>query len=145
MYRRSPELQVFLIHPGGPFSGNKRTACWSLPKGIIEDDEEQLAAAQREFNEETGIAVDGPFEPLGQVAYANGKRVVAWAVEHDCPDPCVPVSNTFMLEWPPRSGRMQEFPEADEGRYFGLDEARRVILPAQAPFLDRLVALLETK
>jgi predicted NUDIX family NTP pyrophosphohydrolase len=143
MYRRTPWLQVFLIHPGGPFYANKRTGVWSVPKGLIEDGEDELAAAVREFTEETGIAIAGPFTPLGQVAYSNGKQVLVWAVEHDCPEPCVVVSNTFTLEWPPRSGRLQEFPEADDGRYFGLDEARAAILPAQAPFLDRLVQLLE--
>jgi predicted NUDIX family NTP pyrophosphohydrolase len=143
MYRRTPWLQVFLIHPGGPFYANKQAGVWSVPKGLIEDGEEELAAAVREFTEETGIAVEGPFTPLGRVAYSNGKQVLVWAVERDCPEPCVAVSNTFTLEWPPRSGRLQEFPEADDGRYFGLDEARAAILPAQAPFLDRLVQLLE--
>jgi predicted NUDIX family NTP pyrophosphohydrolase len=142
MYRRSPELQVFLIHPGGPFFAHKRKAVWSLPKGLVEEGEEELAAAVREFTEETGIVVEGPFEGLGEVVYSSGKHVVAWAVEHDCPAPCVPMSNTFTLEWPRGSGRRQEFPEADDGRYFGLDEARAVILPAQAAFLDRLGELL---
>ena len=143
MYRRTPELQLFLIHPGGPFYTNKRIAVWSLPKGLVEPDEDELGAAVREFTEETGIVIEGPYEPLGEVVYTNGKHVTAWAVEHDCTDVCVPVSNTFTLEWPPRSGRLQEFPEADDGRYFSLDEAREAILPAQAPFLDRLVELLE--
>ena len=124
MYRRSPELQVFLIHPGGPFYAHKQEAVWSLPKGLVEEGEDDLAAAVREFTEETGIAVDGPYEALGEVTYSNGKHVAAWAVEHDCPAPCVPMSNTFTLEWPRGSGRLQEFPEADDGRYFGLDEAR---------------------
>jgi predicted NUDIX family NTP pyrophosphohydrolase len=143
MYRRSPELQVFLIHPGGPFYANRQRGVWSLPKGVIEDGEDALEAAVREFTEETGIAVEGPYEALGEVVYTSGKHVLAWALERDCPAPCLQVSNTFTLEWPRRSGRLQEFPEADDGRYFGLDEARTAILPAQAPFLDRLVDLLE--
>jgi predicted NUDIX family NTP pyrophosphohydrolase len=145
MYRRLPELQVFLIHPGGPFHAGKRTAVWSLPKGLVEGEEDELSAAVRELGEETGIAVEGPFVPLGSVVYANGKQVAAWAVEHDCRDACVLSSNTFTIEWPPRSGRLQAFPEADEGRYFGLAEAHEAILPAQAPFLDRLVELLERR
>jgi predicted NUDIX family NTP pyrophosphohydrolase len=145
MYRRLTELQVFLIHPGGPFYAHRQRAVWSLPKGVIEDGEDALEAAIREFAEETGVAVDGPYEALGEVVYTNGKHVLAWAVEHDCPAPCLPVSNTFTLEWPPRSGRLLEFPEADDGGYFGLDEARTAILPAQAPFLDRLVELLERR
>lgn len=143
MYRRTPQVQVFLIHPGGPFYAGRLTGVWSLPKGLVEPGEDELSAAVREHAEETGIAVEGPYEALGEVVYANGKQVVAWAVEHDCLDTCVPVSNTFTLEWPPRSGRLQEFPEADDGRYFGLDEARGAILPAQAPFLDRLAELLD--
>ncbi len=142
MYRRSPELQVFLVHPGGPYHARRQTSVWSLPKGLVEPGEDDLTAAVREFTEETGFSVEGPYVPLGEVVYASGKRVVAWAVEHDCAAACLICSNTFTMEWPPRSGRQQEFPEADDGRYFGLSEAREAILPAQAPFLDRLAELV---
>jgi len=133
---------VFLVHPGGPFYANRRRGVWSLPKGLIEDGEDERAAARREFLEETGSHAEGELLPLGEVRYARGKTVVAWAVEdRGTGDPFVG-STAFSLEWPPRSGQLREFPEADEGRFFTVEEAREAILPAQQPFIDRLVELL---
>ncbi|HTX39121.1 MAG TPA: NUDIX domain-containing protein [Bryobacteraceae bacterium] len=138
MFRRSAgEVQVFLVHPGGPFWKKKDLAAWSLPKGEYPEDEDSFSAATREFEEETGIRAQGPFTPLGQVRQPGGKLVTAWAFEGDC-DPAALRSNRFSLEWPKGSGRLQEFPEIDRGAWFGFDEARRKILKGQAPFLDRL-------
>lgn len=137
--------EVFLVHPGGPFFAGKRQGVWSLPKGVIEDGEEELAAAEREFREETGARVEGEFLPLGEVRYARGKTVAAWAVEYPGDDEPFVSSVTFQIEWPPRSGKLRAFPEADEGRFFTIDEAREAILSAQAPFLDRLLALLRER
>lgn len=141
LYRVAPTgPEAFLVHPGGPYFERRRERVWSLPKGLIEDDEDELAAAVRELWEETGVRVDGPFAPLGEIRYSNGKTVVAWACEFAAASSQIVIeSNTFLLEWPPRSGLTVEFPEVDEGRFFDLAAARRAILPAQAPFLDRLV------
>lgn len=136
--RRGEHLQVFLVHPGGPFFRNKDEGVWTVPKGLVGEGEDPLAAARREFTEETGVPVTAThFVPLGEVRQKGGKRVEAWAFEGDC-DPAAIVSNTFELEWPPRSGRRQRFPEADRAGWFDLDVARAKILPAQRPFLDRL-------
>ena len=138
MYRvRGGALQVLLAHPGGPFWARKDEGAWSLPKGECAEGEEALAAACREFEEETGFRPQGPFAPLGEVRQRSGKHVQAWAFEGDC-DCAQLVSNTFEMEWPPRSGRMQSFPEVDRIEWFDLATARRKILPAQQPFLDRL-------
>lgn len=143
MFRRrgagGPE--VLLAHPGGPFWRRKDAGAWSIPKGEIDPDEDQLRAAIREFTEETGAAPAGDFLPLGELRQAGGKRVVAFAVEGDF-DPRAIRSNTFAVEWPPRSGRMQSFPEIDRAEWFGIEEARGRILKSQIPFLDRLQALL---
>jgi predicted NUDIX family NTP pyrophosphohydrolase len=142
MYRLGAAgLEVLLVHPGGPFWKNKDDGAWSIPKGEIADGEEPLAAARREFTEETGFPTEGPFLPLGEVRQKGGKRVSAWAFEGDC-DPARLVSNTFELEWPPRSGRLRAFPEADGARWFAPAEARRKLLAAQAPLVDRLEAAL---
>jgi predicted NUDIX family NTP pyrophosphohydrolase len=136
LYRRPPGgLEVFLVHPGGPFWAKKDLGAWSIPKGEIEDDEDPLAAAKREFTEETGFVVEGEFRPLAPLRQRSGKVIFAWAVEGDC-DPAQLRSNTFELEWPPKSGRRREFPEVDRAAWFDLDEARRRILKGQAPFLD---------
>ena len=142
MYRRSGgDVAVLLVHPGGPFWAKKDLGAWSIPKGEYAPSEDPLAAAQREFEEETGVRPRGEFQPLGDVVQAGGKRVSAWAVEGDL-DPAALVSNSFELEWPPRSGRKRSFPEVDRAEWFAPEEARRKILAGQRPFIDRLVKLL---
>jgi predicted NUDIX family NTP pyrophosphohydrolase len=145
LHRRAPDgsPEVLLVHPGGPFWARKDDGAWSIPKGEHGEDEEPLAAARREFAEELGVAPSGGAEPqpLGEVRQKGGKVVTAWALAGDL-DPAQVVSNTFELEWPPRSGRRQTFPEVDRAEWFGLDRARVKLLPAQHPFLDALAALL---
>jgi predicted NUDIX family NTP pyrophosphohydrolase len=141
MYRGAgPELAVLLVHPGGPFWAGKDAGAWSIPKGEYLDGEDPLAAAVREFAEETGVRPHGEFRPLGEVVQGGGKRVVAWAVNGDF-DPAALVSNMVALEWPPRSGRQQNFPEVDRAEWFAPADARKKILSGQRPFIDRLVAL----
>ena len=130
-------LNVFLVHPGGPFWQKKEFAAWSIPKGEVSAGEDFLVAARREFAEETGFTAEGRFIPLDEIKQPGGKIVTAWALEQDC-SPLIR-SNTFSIEWPPKSGRMEEFPEVDRAEWFTLDEARRRILPGQVPFLDRLL------
>ncbi len=138
MFRRSgPQLEVLLAHPGGPFWARKDLASWSLPKGEYPETEDPLAAAKREFVEETGIVPEGDFIPLGEVRQAGGKLVTAWAFEGDCDAACIQ-SNSFSMEWPKGSGRMQEFPEVDRAEWFSLEQARAKVNQAQAVFLDRL-------
>jgi len=138
LFRRANHgIEVFLVHPGGPFWAKKDNGAWSLPKGEYVEGDEPLAAARREFEEETGIGVDGDFVSLGQVRQRGGKVVTAWALERDL-DPGALKSNTFPLEWPPGSGRVQEFPEVDRGAWFSLPEARVKLLKGQVPFIDRL-------
>jgi predicted NUDIX family NTP pyrophosphohydrolase len=134
-------LEVLLIHPGGPFWNNKDLGAWSIPKGEYDDSEEPLAAAQREFGEETGWAATPPFLPLGSVKQRGGKVVTAWAFEGDG-DPATLVSNTFEMQWPPRSGRVQTFPEVDRASWFAPGEARRRIIESQVAFVDELERLL---
>jgi predicted NUDIX family NTP pyrophosphohydrolase len=136
--RRGVEIEVFLVHPGGPLWVKKDLGAWSLPKGELDEGEEPLVAAIREFSEETGFAVDGDFRPLCPQRQSSGKTILAWAIEGDC-DPAELRSGTFSMEWPPRSGKRQEFPEVDRGAWFTLGEARRRIVPGQAPFLDELM------
>ncbi len=140
LYRRAPAgLEVLLVHPGGPFWQAKDLGAWSIPKGEIGPDEDPLAAARREFQEETGFEASGPAAALGQLRQPGGKVVHAWALEGDA-DPGALRSNTFSMEWPRGSGRLQAFPEVDRAEWFGLAEARRRILPGQAAFLDALEA-----
>ena len=131
--------EVLLVQPGGPFWAKRDDGAWSIPKGEYADGEDPLAAARREFEEELGSALPGDAElrALGEVRQKNGKRVAAWAAEGDL-DASAARSNTFEMEWPPRSGRRQEFPEIDRAEWFTLAQAREKLLPAQAAFLDRL-------
>jgi predicted NUDIX family NTP pyrophosphohydrolase len=136
--RREGRIEVLLGHMGGPFWARKDERAWSIPKGEHPEAEDALAAARREFAEETGTPPpDGPTLDLGEVRQSGGKRVTAWAVEGDL-DPATVKSNTFLLEWPPRSGRRQEFPEIDRAGWFDLDTARRKIVKGQAALVDRL-------
>jgi predicted NUDIX family NTP pyrophosphohydrolase len=142
LYRRHQDAwQIFLVHPGGPYWKAKDRGAWSIPKGEFQAGEDPLAAASREFTEEMGLAVAGPFVPLTPVKQPGGKTVHAWAVEGDC-DPAATRSNTFSMEWPPRSGRQREFPEIDRAEWFGLEEAEGRISKGQRGFLDQLRALL---
>jgi predicted NUDIX family NTP pyrophosphohydrolase len=134
------ELQVFLVHPGGPFWARKDVGAWSIPKGEFEE-EEPLAAAKREFGEETELAIDGEFIPLKPVTQKNGKVVHAWAVQADI-DPEKIRSNSFEIEWPPKSGKTQEFPEVDRAAWFLADEGMEKINPAQAGLIRELRELL---
>jgi predicted NUDIX family NTP pyrophosphohydrolase len=139
MYRRRPDgLEVFLVHPGGPFWAKKDAGAWSIPKGEYAEGEAPLDAAKREFLEETGFTAEGDFVELGQVRQAGGKLVSAWAVEGDL-DPAMLVSNVCLIDWPPRSGRKMEIPEVDRGEWFTVDAAREKILKGQVVFLDLLV------
>ena len=140
--RRGDDWEVFLVHPGGPFWAKKDAGAWSLPKGEFEGGEDPLQAAKREFTEETGCAIDGEFRPLESLKQRGGKVVHAWAVESDC-DASQIRSNLFSIEWPPKSGRMQEFPEVDRAQWFNIPEARKRINAGQLGFLDQLVAALE--
>ncbi|WP_345059809.1 NUDIX domain-containing protein [Streptomyces rameus] len=139
LFRHTDEgMEVLLGHMGGPFFAKKDAGAWTLPKGEYEDGEPAWEAARREFREELGLAPpDGEAVPLGEVTQTNGKIVTAWAVRADL-DPESIDPGTFTMEWPPRSGRTQEFPELDRVAWFGLDRARAVIITAQAAFLDRL-------
>jgi predicted NUDIX family NTP pyrophosphohydrolase len=138
MYRhRNSHLEVFLVHPGGPFWAKKDLGAWTIPKGEYSEDEQALSAAVREFNEETGFAAIGDFIELGDAKQAGGKLVSAWAFEGDC-DPAALISNYCEIEWPPRSGRKMQIPEADRGEWFPLAQARERILKGQTIFLERL-------
>jgi len=140
-YRKRKRLEVLLVHPGGPFFKNKDAGAWSVPKGEFLDDEEPLAAAKREFEEETGQAVSGKFIPLGSVKLKSGKIVHAWAVEGEIDHETI-VSNTFEIEWPPRSGKKIMVPEIDRAGWFNLTLARQKINEAQTKFIDKLASLI---
>jgi predicted NUDIX family NTP pyrophosphohydrolase len=143
MYRRRDgEVLVLLVHPGGPFWAKKDAGAWSIPKGEYETGEDPEACARREFEEELGVRLDAGLVPLGEVTQKAGKRVVAFAVEGDV-DAGAIKSNTFEIEWPPRSGRLQSFPEIDRAEWLPLAAAREKILAGQLPLLDRLSAMLE--
>jgi predicted NUDIX family NTP pyrophosphohydrolase len=147
LFRRQPQLEVLLVHPGGPFWAKKDLGTWSIPKGEHEDDEEALAAALREFEEELGSPPtpkpdEGALDDLGSVRQKSGKVVQAWALEGDLDADAIR-SNTFTMEWPPRSGRQSEFPEVDRAAWFAVEEARERINPAQAALLDRLAQRFE--
>jgi predicted NUDIX family NTP pyrophosphohydrolase len=138
MYRiYDGKLQMLLAHPGGPFFKNKDDGAWSIPKGEIEPGEDLLEAAKREFEEETGVAPTGPFTALRPVKQKGGKIVHAWAFEGNC-DPTAIVSNSFAMEWPPKSGRQLEFPEIDRANFFDVAAARRKIKAGQEALIDEL-------
>ena len=130
------------MHPGGPFWAKKDDGAWSIPKGELAEGEDPLTAARRELAEEPGFAVEGELRPLGRVKQAGGKVVHAWAGEGDFDADAIR-SNMFSIEWPPRSGRMQQFPEVDRAAWFGIDEARVKLLKGQLPLLDALCRLMD--
>jgi len=137
-------LQVFLVHPGGPFFKNKDLGAWSIPKGEFPEDEDPLLAAKREFLEETGQPIDGNFIKLKPVTLKSGKTVHAWAVEGDIDHETI-FSNLFEMEWPPKSGKKQSFPEIDRAAWFVIGEAKEKVNPAQAALIDELDLLLANK
>jgi len=138
LYRKvRGSVEVFLVHPGGPFWAKKDDGAWSIPKGEFDEGEEPLDAAKREFREETGLVAEGEFQPLKPARQRSGKIVYAWAVHLDLNAAAV-TSNTFSMEWPRGSGRMQEFPEIDRADWFNIDLARRKILKGQLGLLDQL-------
>lgn len=138
LYRRQKgDVNVFLVHPGGPFWAKKDEGAWSIPKGEYEVGEDPLAVAKREFQEETGFEISGLFRPLTALKQPSGKIISAWAVEGDI-DPTTLTSNTFTLEWPPKSGKIREFPEVDRGDWFDLPTARMKLLAGQRAFVDQL-------
>ena len=142
LYKREDgALKVLLVHPGGPFWAKKDAGAWSIPKGEYRDSEDPEAAARREFEEELGVALQGDLQPLGEVVQPSHKRVIAFAVEGDL-DVAIIRSNSFEIEWPPRSGRRQSFSEVDRAGWFGLDEAYEKLLAGQRVFLDRLAERL---
>jgi predicted NUDIX family NTP pyrophosphohydrolase len=142
MYRRREgALEVLLVHPGGPFWAKKDVGSWSIPKGEFGPDEDPLASAKREFEEETGFVAGGEFTSLRPVKQPGGKVVHAWVFEGDC-DPKAIKSNTFSIEWPPRSGKMRTFPEVDRAEWFTIDAAKKKILKGQVGFIEELQQLL---
>jgi predicted NUDIX family NTP pyrophosphohydrolase len=140
LYRNA--LEVLLVHPGGPFFAKRDAGVWSIPKGEYEDGDDPLAAALREFEEELGtpLDADAPIE-LGTIVQRGGKHVTAWAVQGDL-DAAAAHSNTFVMEWPPRSGVQREFPEVDRAQWFSIEQAREKLVPAQVELLDRLAELV---
>ena len=142
MYRRRGDLEVFLVHPGGPHFAKKDLGAWGIPKGEYLDGEQPLQAAVREFQEETGFAASGDYLDLGWIKQKGGKIVTGWAFEGDC-DPGKLTSNYCEVEWPPKSGRLIEIPEVNRGAWFSLAEAKERIKPTQIPLLDRLSLALD--
>jgi len=142
LYRKNDgQLQVFLVHPGGPFFKNKDIGVWSIPKGEFLDEEDALEAAKREFKEETGQTINGEFTELKPVYLKSGKKVYAWAVEGDI-DQDVIASNLFEMEWPPRSGKRQSFPEVDRAAWFTINEAKEMINAAQVGLIESFLILV---
>lgn len=143
MFRRKMgDIEVLLAHPGGPYFQNKDEGAWTIPKGEPDADEDLLWTAQREFHEETGVRPEGRFIQLTPIKQKGGKIVHAWAFEGDC-DPKAMTSNSFAMEWPPKSGQQMEFPEMDRMKFFDLDEARRKIKSGQDALIDELQLMLE--
>ena len=144
LYRIKNKItEVFLVHPGGPFWKNKDAGAWSIPKGEFTDEEDGLVAAKREFEEETGVKLSGQFIQLKPIKQKGGKLVYAWAVEGDI-DADKIQSNSFKIEWPPKSGKIKEFPEVDKAGWFDLQEAVQKINPSQSAFIDELPELVES-
>jgi predicted NUDIX family NTP pyrophosphohydrolase len=144
LFRRlAGRLQVMLVHPGGPYWENKDEGVWSIPKGQFEESEGPLEAARREFAEETGFDAEGEFIELGELVQPSKKIVHAWALEDDLDTTSIR-SNTFTLEWPPKSGRFEDFPEIDKGQWFDIAEARTKITKGQLGFISRLIERLES-
>jgi predicted NUDIX family NTP pyrophosphohydrolase len=145
MYRSQKDvLEVLLVHPGGPFWTKKDIGSWSIPKGEYTDTEDPFTVAKREFEEETSFQVDGDFTPLTPLEQPSGKIVSAWTVEGDC-DASKIKSNTFLMEWPPRSGKKQEFPEVDRAEWFTIDMAKKKLLKGQVGFIEELCKLLKNE
>jgi predicted NUDIX family NTP pyrophosphohydrolase len=145
LYRRGRSgIEVLLAHPGGPLWARKDAGAWTMPKGQFTEDELPLNAARREFEEEMGTAPSGDFQPLGAIRQPSGKIIHAWSAESDF-DATTVTSNLFEMEWPPRSGLKGEFPEVDRAAWFSIEEARHKIIKGQAPFLERLLALVEER
>lgn len=139
LFRRKPHLQVLLAHPGGPYWWNKDEGAWSIPKGEVEEGEDLLDAAKREFEEELGFIPEGEYISLGSVKQKGGKTVHAWAVDYQIPDDFIFDPNEFEMEWPPESGKKEYFPEIDQIEYFSPFEAKKKINPAQTEFISRLI------
>jgi predicted NUDIX family NTP pyrophosphohydrolase len=140
-YRTKKSIEVFLVHPGGPFFKNKDLGVWSIPKGEYEEEEEPLLAAKREFKEETAFELQGNFIELQPVKQKGGKIVCAWAVEFDLDENNI-TSNTFTIEWPPKSGKIKDFPEIDKAGWFTIEEAKEKINPAQFRLIEELLEKL---
>jgi predicted NUDIX family NTP pyrophosphohydrolase len=138
--RREDDIEIFLVHPGGPFWAKKDDGAWSSPKGLYDDDEDPLAAAKREFTEEVGSSIDGEFTALGEFKLPSGKRLSVWAVEGDL-DAASITSNLFEMEWPPRSGKQAQFPEVDRAGWFTPDAARVKLTKGQLQVLDAFLKL----
>jgi predicted NUDIX family NTP pyrophosphohydrolase len=147
MFRQSPELQLFLVHPGGPYFAKKDLNHWTIPKGEVEAGEELLDVAIREFTEETSLRPQGPYFPLGEIVQKGGKIVHGWAFSAPDYIPPAPViqSNTCSVEWPPGSGKILEIPEADRGEFFSVEQARAKLKDTQHPFIERLLTTLQQK
>ena len=139
------KLKIFLVHPGGPYFTKKDEGGWSIPKGLIEDNEETLSAALREFEEETGLKPAGEFFPIGEVSMKSGKTIYAWAFEGTEDKNFLFSSNLFEMEWPPNSGKREKFPEADKFGFFAIEEAKQKINPSQIPLIDNLIMHLNSK
>jgi predicted NUDIX family NTP pyrophosphohydrolase len=145
LFRRRPAgIEVMLVHPGGPFWARKDAGAWSIPKGLVNEGEDWLAAAKREFQEETGMAIEGECLDLGQHKQPGGKTIVAFAREGDF-DPASLTSNAFSIEWPPHSGRTAEFPEVDRAAWYSIDEAMEKAAPGQRPIIAALAEKLAAK
>lgn len=142
MYRRRDNIEILLVHPGGPFWAGKDEGAWSLPKGLVNPGEDELLAAIREFEEETGFPAEGEFRALSPLRQPSGKVIVAWAFEGDC-DAERMKSNLFTMEWPPRSGKMVEFPEADRAGWFDLESAKAKIIKGQRGFIEEFERIMK--